>query len=98
MEKVIKGFPVEERHGHTSLEKEGVAEAMIDELTITPISLCCWGGQETENQEGNYVQEGGKDGGKMFFEIWFDSSFSYSDLIAINSVTLPKMSQFFPWQ
>lgn len=41
MEKVIKGFPVEERHGHTSLEKEGVAEAMIDELTITPISLCC---------------------------------------------------------
>lgn len=41
MEKGIKGSPVEERHGHTSLEKEGAAEAMHDELTISPISLCC---------------------------------------------------------
>lgn len=41
MEKRIKGSPVQGRHGHTSLEKEEAAEAMCDELTITPISLRC---------------------------------------------------------
>lgn len=51
MEKGIKGSPIQERHGHTSLEKEGAAEAMCDGLTLTPISLCCCGGQETENQK-----------------------------------------------
>lgn len=51
MEKRIKGSPLQERHGHTSCEKEGAAEAMCDELTLTPLSLCCCGGQEMENQE-----------------------------------------------